>query len=102
MKTTRSTGDRADSSKELLGRHGFHGMICAGIGCVLINRCVFGSVLRFVYDVEVFRLKVGGHDQLFLYEVQRREFRVFLHGDVVCGHLPEWPLNRVSEFDDRE
>jgi hypothetical protein len=63
---------------------------------------MFEGGLRFVYDVELLRRGVGGHDQLFLYEAQRREFRVFLHGDVICGHLPEWPLDRVLEFDDRE
>jgi hypothetical protein len=75
----------------------FSGMVWAGIGCVLIRRGVFES-LRFVYSEHEFRLKVGVHDQLFLFEAQQRfGFRVLLRGDVLCGHLPEWPLQKLEE-----
>jgi len=74
----------------------FTGMVCAGVGCCLIHRRVFESGLRFVYDVHRFRVKVGGHDQLFLYEAQKVGFKVFLHGDVICGHLPEWGLEMFA------
>ena len=75
----------------------FSGMVWAGIGCALIRRRVFES-LRFVYSEREFRLKVGVHDQLFLFEAQRLGFRVLLRGDVLCGHLPEWPLEKLEAF----
>ena len=29
---------------------------------------------------------------------QQLGFRVFLHGDVLCGHLPEWPLQKLEDI----
>ena len=74
----------------------FRGMVWAGIGCALIKRSVFEKI-RFLYDVREYDHKVGVHDQLFLFEAQRLGFRVLLHGDVLCGHLPEWPLQKLEE-----
>ena len=73
----------------------FTGMVWAGIGCALIRRRVLEK-LRFVYDLREYSRLLGVHDQLFLFEAQRLGFRVFLHGDVVCGHLPEWPLQKLE------
>ena len=83
---------------EILEGRVFTNWVCAGVGCVLIARRVFEEApnLRFVHDVERFRSAVGGHDQLFLYEAQKLGFKVFLHGDVICGHLPEWELDKVA------
>jgi hypothetical protein len=75
----------------------FVNMVWAGIGCALIKRSVFEKV-RFVYDLLEYQRKVGVHDQLFLYEAQRLGFKVLLHGDVLCGHLPEWPLKKLEEY----
>jgi hypothetical protein len=75
----------------------FSGMVWAGIGCALIKRRVFEKI-RFVYDLREYERKVGVHDQLFLFEAQRLGFRVLLHGDVLCGHLPEWPLHKMEEI----
>ena len=72
-------------------------MVWAGIGCALIRRRVFEG-LRFVYDLREYRRKLGVHDQLFLFEAQRLGFKVMLHGDVVCGHLPEWPLKKLEDI----
>ena len=74
----------------------FSGMVWAGIGCALIHRRVFEG-LRFVYDQREYGRKVGVHDQLFLLDAQRLGFKVQLHGDVLCGHLPEWPLQKLEE-----
>lgn len=75
----------------------FRGMVCGGIGCALIKRRVFEAGLRFVYDPDLFRVKVGVHDQLFLFEAQKVfGFKVFLHGNVICGHLPEWELSKFA------
>ena len=82
---------------ELLRGKVFEGMVWAGVGCALIRRRVFES-LRFVYDREEYGRLVGVHDQLFLFEAQRLGFRVLLHGDVICGHLPEWPLEKLEAF----
>ena len=82
--------------EELRGKV-FSGMVWAGIGCALISRRVLEQ-LRFVYNELEYRLKVGVHDQLFLFEAQQRfGFRVLLRGDVLCGHLTEWPLQKLEE-----
>ena len=73
----------------------FSGMVWAGIGCALIRRRVFES-LRFVFSEHEFERLVGVHDQLFLFEAQRLGFRVLLRGDVLCGHLTEWPLKKLE------
>ena len=76
----------------------FESNVWAGIGCVLIRRSVLER-LRFVWDQYEFQRFVEVHDQLFLlYAQQRFGFRVFLHGDVLCGHLPEWPLKKLEEI----
>jgi len=75
----------------------FSGMVWAGIGCALIRRRVFEK-LQFVYDQNEYKRKVGVHDQLFLFEAQRLGFKVLLHGDVLCGHLPEWPLQKLEDI----
>jgi hypothetical protein len=74
----------------------FETMLWAGIGCALISQRVFEK-LHFVWDKYEFERYVGVHDQLFLFQVQQLGFRIFLHGDVLCGHLPEWPLNKLEE-----
>jgi len=38
------------------------------------------------------------HDQLFLLDAQRLGFKVLLHGDVLCGHLPEWSLQKLEDI----
>ena len=81
---------------EVLKGKVFEGMVWAGIGCALISRRVLEN-LRFVYSELEYRRKVGVHDQLFLFEAQRLGFRVLLRGDVLCGHLPEWPLQKLEE-----
>ena len=75
----------------------FSEMVWAGIGCALIHRRVLEK-LRFVWDEREYRRLVGVHDQLFLFRAQQLGFRVFLHGDVLCGHLPEWPLQKLEDI----
>jgi len=62
------------------------GWVFAGLSCTLIRRRVLESGIRFRYKPGV------GEDILFLYDVQSRGFVAKVHGDVQCGHLPEWPL----------
>ena len=75
----------------------FERMVWAGIGCALISRSVLER-LRFVWDQYEFQRFVGVHDQLFLFCAQQLGFRVFLHGDVLCGHFPEWPLQKLEDI----
>ena len=75
----------------------FRGMVWAGIGCALISRRVLEK-LQFVYSQREFERLVGVHDQLFLFEAQRFGFKVQLHGDVLCGHLPEWSLQKLEDI----
>jgi hypothetical protein len=62
------------------------GWVMAGTSCILIRRCVFESGYRFKYKSNV------TPDILFMFEVQRIGFAAKVHGDVLCGHLPEFPL----------
>ena len=74
----------------------FTGMVWAGIGCALIKRTVLQK-LRFKYDPREYSRKVGVHDQLFLFDAQQLGFKVFLHGEVICGHHPEWSLQKLED-----
>jgi hypothetical protein len=59
----------------------------AGTSCILIKRCVFAEGLRFRYAPNV------TPDILSMFDVQRAAFVCKVHGDVECGHLPEFPLS---------
>lgn len=76
----------------------FEGMVWAGVGCCLVSRRVFEFGLRFMWDPLEYRRIVGLHDMLFLFAAQLNGFRVLLRGDVLCGHLPEWPLEKVEKL----
>jgi len=62
------------------------GWVFAGLSCTLIRRRVLEAGIRFRYERGV------GEDILFMFEVQKAGFVAKVHGDVLCGHLPEWPL----------
>uniref|UniRef100_A0A6M3XTQ3 Putative methyltransferase n=1 Tax=viral metagenome TaxID=1070528 RepID=A0A6M3XTQ3_9ZZZZ len=67
----------------------FEGMVFAGIGCALIKRSfLVESRLRFVCAPEKM-----GHDLEFLYNAQKLGYKVKLHGDVVCEHVPSYLPN---------
>ena len=68
------------------------GWVFAGMSCTLIRRRVLESGIRFRYD------GVNGEDILFMFDVQSHGFVAKVHGGVVCGHLPEWPLGSVPDF----
>ncbi len=74
----------------------FTEMVWAGIGCALIKRTVLQKI-RFKYDLSEYFRKVGVHDQLFLFDAQQLGFQALLHSDVICGHHPEWPLQKLEE-----
>jgi hypothetical protein len=62
------------------------GWVMAGTSCVLIRRRVFESGFRFRFRSNV------TPDILFMFQIQRLDFVAKVHGDVLCGHLPEFPL----------
>jgi len=77
-----------------LPRQAIEGQILSGwvfaSGCILIERRVLEAGVRFRYESGV------GEDILFAYDVQKAGFVAKVHGDVLCGHLPEWPLLRFE------
>ena len=62
------------------------GWVFAGMSCTLIARRVLEAGIRFRY------VRGIGEDILFMYDAQKAGFVAKVHGDVLCGHLPEWPL----------
>jgi hypothetical protein len=62
------------------------GWVMAGTSCILFRRRVFESGMRFKYAPNV------SPDILFMFMVQRAGFVAKVHGDMLCGHLPEFPL----------
>jgi hypothetical protein len=66
------------------------GWVMAGTSCVLFKRRVFESGLRFKYQ------QGTSPDILFMFQAQRAGFEAKVHGDVLCGHLPEFPLETLG------
>lgn len=66
------------------------GWVFAGLSCTLIKREVLEAGIRFRYEPGI------GEDILFMYDVQSGGFVAKVHGSVMCGHLPEWPLQFLS------
>jgi hypothetical protein len=66
------------------------GWVMAGTSCLLIKRRVFEGGVRFKHAPNV------TPDILFMFMVQRLGFVAKVHGDVLCGHLPEFPLEVVA------
>jgi len=66
------------------------GWVFAGMSCTLIKRRVLESGIRFRYQPGI------GEDILFMFDVQKAGFVAKVHGDVLCGHLPEWPLLKLA------
>jgi SAM-dependent methyltransferase len=62
------------------------GWVMAGTSCVLFRRRVFEGGLRFRY------LRGVTPDIVFMFDAQCAGFEAKVHGDVLCGHLPEFPL----------
>lgn len=67
------------------------GWVLAGTSCVLFKRRVFEEGLRFKFNPHV------TPDILFMFDAQRLGFVAKVHGDVLCGHLPEFPLEELNK-----
>lgn len=85
----------ADKKVWYLPRNAVQGMVLsgwvfAGMSCTLVKRRVLEAGVRFRYA------RGTGEDILFMFDVQSSGFVAKVHGGVMCGHLPEWPLGSVS------
>ena len=76
---------------KILNGQGLDSWVFAGMSCTLIRRRVLETGIRFKCQPGL------GEDILFLFEVQSRGFVAKVHGGVLCGHLPEWGLEKVAE-----
>jgi hypothetical protein len=79
---------------EVLGEDFYVG---GGNGCLLVDRRVFK---RHHPNVEPLRFRSpggSGSDMYFWYEAQEMGFKCRIHGGVICGHLPKWPLSKMQE-----
>lgn len=69
-----------------------------GNGCMLMKRRVFDKYhpainpMRFINNVE--RM---GSDLYFWHRAQEAGFSCRIHGRVICGHKPQWPLESYRE-----
>jgi hypothetical protein len=80
--------------EQILGEDFYVG---GGNGCMLITRRVFQKHHPNIKPLR-FRSPAGrGSDVYFWYEAQRAGFKCRIHGGVICGHLPEWPLKKMQE-----
>ncbi len=66
------------------------GWVMAGTSCILFKRHVFENGLRFRY------LRGVTPDIVFMFDAQSVGFQAKIHGDVLCGHLPQFPLQTLS------
>jgi len=86
--------------KDVVGKiMGGDEILVTGHFCMLCKRRVFEQFspsfepLRFRYDPP----QTWGSEQGFWYEAQELGFICRIHGDILCGHLPNFPLEMVKE-----
>jgi len=61
----------------------------AGTSCILYKRRVFETGLRFPLEQGL------TPDISFMFKAQREGYVAKVHGDVLCGHLPQFPLTKI-------
>lgn len=89
---------------DLIGRVvGADEVVTTGNFCVLAKRRAFlhyspyHKPLR--YKIKDERKRMYGHELQFFIDAQEYGFSVRIHGGVVVGHLPEWPLSYSGHED---
>ena len=89
--TTDEVSKTMNLLKKILGENE---RVAAGNGCLLIKRRVFEAYSPH-YEPLRFRYEKGlpGSDILFFMDAQEIGFSARIHGDIVCGHLPNYPLD---------
>ncbi len=74
--------------------------VSGGNGCMLMRKRVFD-----IYDPNIKSLRFvssengGGSDIYFWYRAQQAGFKCRVTGDVLCGHLPQYPLSYYESDD---
>lgn len=78
-------------------------VVATGGFCMLIKR---RALLRYSPHHEPLRYQIKkegksmyGPELQFFIDAQRMGFSVRIHGGVICGHLPEWPLSYEGHED---
>ena len=78
---------------------GEHELVAGGNGCLLVKRRV---VEKYHADAEPIRFRYlpgkRTSDIQFFIDCQERGFSARVHGDVVCGHLPELSLKTLRSL----
>ena len=76
--------------------------VSGGTGCMLIKRRVFNIYHPKIPSLRFTRvgpdLQTCGADVYFWKRCQDAGFTGRVHGGVVCGHLPRFPLNKIEEW----
>ena len=76
--------------------------VSGGSGCMLVKRRVFKTYNPQIPPLRFTRvgpdLQTCGADVSFWKKAQDAGFTGRLHGGVVCSHLPEYPLSKISEW----
>jgi len=67
-------------------------------GCMLIKKCVFRRLHPRLPPLRFTRKDNCGCDTLFWKKIQDAGFTARVDTNVICGHLPEWPLADVDEW----
>ena len=73
-------------------------MVGGGNGCMLIKKRVFR---RYHPKIPALRFESPGgrgSDVYFWYKAQKAGFTARLHGGVICGHRPEFPLREIGDY----
>lgn len=73
-------------------------MVGGGNGCMLIKRRVFKKYHPSFSPLSFITPDGAGSDLYFWYSAQKAGFTARLHGGVICGHLPNFPLSQVGDY----
>ena len=73
-------------------------MVGGGNGCMLIKRRVFKKYHSAFSRLSFITPGGAGSDLYFWYMAQKAGFTARLHGGVICGHLPNFPLSQIGDY----
>jgi len=81
---------------KILGKDGFVG---AGNGCMLIKRRVFERQHKSYAGLRFRTDGTKGSDVQFWYDAQAAGFTARINCNIICGHLPQFPLSEINDFE---
>jgi len=73
-------------------------MVGGGNGCMLIKRRVFKKHHPRIPALRFISPGGRGSDIYFWYRAQKAGFTARIHGGIICGHLPQFPLSVVGDY----